>query len=814
MPRFISSHPELIRKFLMGFVLLLAALIIGGAITILTFAKDLPTREQILNREVTQSTKIYDRTGQILLYEISGGEKRTVIPLDQIPQFVQDATLTMEDANFYHEGAVSVTGIMRAIWVDITHGGVVQGGSTITQQLAKNAFLTQERTFTRKIKELLLAFRLDQEYSKDQILELYFNEIPYGPNIYGIESASQAYFGKQTKDLSMAQSAILVAIPKAPSRYSPWGAHVDELMARQKLVLQTMYKNGKITQDQLNQASAEKIGFATPKPNGILAPHFVMAVQDYLASRYGEDVVRGGGLKVITTLDMNMQTEAEKAVAEGAARNTANYGGKNAALVAEDPKTGQILAMVGSKDYFNIEDQGNFNVATQGLRQPGSALKPFIYMAGFEKGFTDETTLFDVPTEFSGNSACPAIPKYTDTNKKCFHPRDFEPFQGPISARNALAQSVNIAAVKMLYMVGLNRAVQVLNDFGLHTLTDPNQYGLSLTLGGGAVHLYDLVGAYSGLAQNGVRHDQTMVLEVRGPRGDVLETYNDKSEQIFGANDVSIVNDILSDPNARSGLFQNSLGLTIFPGYDVALKTGTSNDYVDTWSMGYTPNLVVGIWAGNNDNKPMHKNGSSILAAVPIWSAFMRSVINSTTPEAFQKPDVNYPDKPILRGEYVINGQIHSELYWINKDDPAGPTPSNPASDPQFDNWETAVQNWFSLNPAGLQPPASTTPNPTPQPSGTPPVVQITSPQSYDLTAGSIQINAAISGQSPVAIIRVYWNGSVVQEFKSNFGTSYNFNWSFTPGAGSPTTNTLQVEAVDQGGLIGRSGVLVYRSKP
>jgi len=698
--RLFRSRRELIRKLLLVFIILLAAFILISLVVLLSFAKNLPTRDQIINRQVTQSTRIYDRGGQILLYEINGGERRTVVTLDQIPQSVKDATITIEDANFYHEGAISVSGIMRAFFVDLLRGGVVQGGSTITQQLAKNAFLTQERTFTRKIKELLLAFRLDQEYSKDQILELYFNEIPYGPTTYGVESASESYFGKQAKNLTLAEAAILVAIPKAPSIYYPWGNHVDELMARQKFVLQALYKAGKINETELNRALAEKITFAPQKPNGILAPHFVMAVQDYLISRYGEDVVRGGGLRVVTTLDMDLQTAAEKAVADGAAKNTQNYGGKNAALVAEDPKTGQILAMVGSKDYFDVSDGGNFNVATQGLRQPGSALKPFVYLGGFENGFVPQSILFDAPTEFSTSQSCPPIPNYGNADKKCFHPQNFdEIFAGPVSIRTALSQSRNIPAVKMLYMVGISRAMQIMNDFGLKTISDPSRYGLALTLGGGAVHLYDLVGAYSGLAENGTRHDQTMVLEVRGPKGNVLETYNDKAENVADPSYVEMVNDILSDVNARAGLLGGSLGLSIFPGYDLALKTGTSNDYVDAWSVGYTPNIVAGVWAGNNDNTPMHKHGSSILAAVPIWSAFMQEAVKKISPEAFKRSDVSPPEKPILRGDYAPGGEIHSELYWIDKGNPTGPQPANPANDPEFINWETGVNSWLQVNP-------------------------------------------------------------------------------------------------------------------
>jgi membrane peptidoglycan carboxypeptidase len=460
-----------------------------------------------------------------------------------------------------------------------------------------------------------------------------------------------------------------------------------------------MYDSGKINKAQYNGALAEKIVFQAQSLSGINAPHFVMAVQDYLVQKYGEAMVDNGGLKVITTLDWTLQQEAEAAVAAGAAQNEKLYSGKNAALVAEDPKTGQILAMVGSRNYFDVKNEGNFNVATQGLRQPGSSLKPFIYLMAFQKGYAPQTVLFDVPTEFSTDPSCPPIPDFTSTNKTCFHPQDFEgTFAGPVSMRNALAQSINVPAVKTLYLVGLDAAVTNMNNFGLTTLTNPDSYGLSLTLGGGAVHLIDLMKAYSALAADGIKHDQAMVLSVQDADGNTLESYSDHSVQVSDPQSVRLVNNVLSDTNARSGLFQNSLSLTVFPGHDVALKTGTSNDYRDAWTMGYTPSLVVGVWAGNNDNSPMQKNGSSILAAVPIWSAFMGKVLQNAPIETFPSPDPVNPSKPILAGNYVINNQVHSELYYINTSDPTGPDPIDPSIDPQFKNWEIGVTTWAQKN--------------------------------------------------------------------------------------------------------------------
>lgn len=694
-------------------ILLIAGIVIAAIVgvfflVVLYFAATVPTIQEISSQQISQSTKIYDRTGTVLLYQISNGPTRTVAPYDQIPQTLKDATVELEDENFYNEPAFDWKGIARAVYEDVTHHAFVEGGSTITQQLARTAFLTLDQTLTRKLKEFILAVKLNNYYSKDQILDLYLNEVPYGPNISGVESASEAYFGVPVSQINLAQSALLASLPQAPSYYSPWGPHVQELLARQKFTLQKMYAAGKITKSQLSDALAYKITFqpqsASGVGNGIKAPHFVMAVEQYLYQKYGENMVDRGGLKVTTTLNWDMQQAAETAVTAGVARDKQLYDSTNGALIAQDPTTGQILALVGSVDYFDTTNDGNFDVATQGLRQPGSSLKPFVYLTGFQMGYTPDTILFDLPIEFSTNPACPAVPDFTSTNKNCFHPQDFEgTFSGPMIVRNALAQSVNVPAVEMLYMVGIPNALQNTTAFGITTLNNPDQYGLSLVLGGGAVHLIDLTEAYSVLADDGVRHAQTMILQVQDGNGNALESYADQTHQVADAQSVRLVNDILSDPNAREPLFQASQNLTIFPGYDVALKTGTSNDYRDAWAMGYTPSLVVGVWAGNNNNTPMKRQGSSILAAVPMWNAFLANVLPSVPNTTFTPPDPPSEPKPILAGQYIINGQVHSTLYYVDKNNPDGPDPANPSSDPQFHNWELAVQNWTAANPSVLQ---------------------------------------------------------------------------------------------------------------
>ncbi len=715
-----DKHPK--GRWSVRYVLQIAGVVflsctILGFLLVLYFARTIPSLEEISTRKVSQSTKIYDRTGNILLYEVNNGSRRTLVPFANIPQTLKDATLAIEDQNFYNEPAFDWHGILRAVYVDLTHGSLEQGGSTITQQLARTAFLTLDQTFSRKIRELILAVKLNQYYSKDQILGLYLNEVSYGPTISGVEEASEAYFGVPVQSINLPESAVLAALPQAPTYYSPWGIHNAELLKREALVLQRMYATGKITKVELNDALKYKIVFQPQSQGGIKAPHFVMAVQDYLAQKYGENVVAQGGLKVTTTLDWNLQQAAEKAVEDGVARNVELYDSHNGALVAEDPKTGQILALVGSRNYFDRTNNGNFDVATQGLRQPGSSLKPFIYLTGFQLGYTPDTTLFDVPTEFNTSPACPTIPNFSAPNtSKCFHPQDFEgTFAGPISVRNALAQSVNVPAVQMLYLVGEKRAVQNAYAFGLTTLTNPDSYGLSLVLGGGAVRLIDLTAAYSALAQDGVKHEQSMVLQVQDASGNTLESFTDQSVSVADPQPVRLINNILSDPEARRPLFQGSFDLTYFPGYDVALKTGTSNDYKDAWAMGYTPSLTVGVWAGNNDDTAMKRNGTSILAAVPMWSAFMKQVLPTVSNETFPQPDPPAATKPILAGNYLYNNQIHSILYYVDKADPTGPPPTDPSVDPQFHNWETALLDWASKNLPNFQSynhPTSTAPYP------------------------------------------------------------------------------------------------------
>ncbi|MCL5004858.1 MAG: PBP1A family penicillin-binding protein [Patescibacteria group bacterium] len=692
------------KKFLLKtsavFLLIFLTAAFWGLLKISQIARELPDPKQFSSRQVAQSSKIYDRTGEVLLYEIYNEEKRTVVPFEEIPDYVRKATISIEDKNFYSHKGFSIASIIKGAIIEplIGRRDRARGGSTITQQLAKNAFLSSERTVIRKVKELILAYWIEQRYSKDEILELYLNQIPYGSNAYGIEAASQMYLSKSAKDLNLAEAALLASLPKAPTYYSPWGIHKEELLQRKDYTLKQMLDLGFIDDEEFERAEKFPVKFADPSLGAIKAPHFVMMVKDYLANKYGEDFLEKGGLKITTTLDYEIQQIAERVVKEGAERNEELYKGKNAALVAQDPKSGEIIALVGSRDWFDKQNEGNFNVAVQGLRQPGSAFKPFAYLTAFSKGYFPETVVFDAPTEFVPNNPnCPIIVDFSNENDQCYHPENFDHyFRGPINLRNALSQSINVPAVKMLYLAGLDNTIKTAKDFGITTLKDSNFYGLSLVLGGGEVKLIDLINAYSVFSQEGVRHNQKIVLKIEDAKGKEIESSSDQAVQVFEPRYVKMLNDVLSDPEARRPLYSGSFDLTVFDDRQVALKTGTTNDYRDAWTIGYTPYLVAGVWAGNNHQEPMQKNAGSILAALPIWNAFMKEVLLKYPAEPFNKPDeINLAEiqKPMLDGSYTYD--IHDILYYVDKNDPLGPIPQNPSRDPQFINWETSSQIWW-----------------------------------------------------------------------------------------------------------------------
>ncbi len=602
----------------LGFLLMIAIFIF--------FGRDLPSPDKINAQVSAQTTKFFDRTGNTLLYEVYGDKNRSIIGFNEMGDNIKHATVSIEDKNFYKHGAFSVWGIARAftgiIFRDPTRGG----GSTITQQYVKNALLTGERTPSRKIKELILSIEIEQLYKKDDILKLYLNEIPYGGQVYGVEAAAKTYFGKDAKDLTLDQAATLAAIPQSPTYYSPYGSHTDGLIARRNVVLDAMVEQHFVTQAQADDAKkVDTLAAGTLKPRGsldgnIIAPHFVHYVQGLLEEKYGAKTLNEGGYKIITSLDLDKQHLAEEAIGKNMS-TVKQYGGSNASMVVTDPKTGQILAMVGSYDY-NDPNFGAVNVATSD-RQPGSSFKPFVYSTLMKKNYGAGTTFYDVSTDFGQG--------YT--------PKNFGgETLGVVSMRQAIANSLNIPAVKALYMAGVKESIDTAHDMGITTLqAGPDQYGLSLVLGSGEVKLVDMANAYGGFANGGTNVPQAYVLKMTDPKGNVKEEYKlPTAKRVLDPQIAYILSNMLSDSEARKLVFHNYLPL-IVPGHTAAVKTGTTENYRDAWTVGYTPSLVVGVWAGNNDNRSMTISASSVSA--PIWNYFMVHALAGQPNEEFTRPD-------------------------------------------------------------------------------------------------------------------------------------------------------------------------------
>ncbi len=711
-------------------VILFSSLIIlvsAGVAIYLVSSINLPNLNNLNERKVAQSTKIYDRTGQVLLYDIHGTEKRTVVPFDEIPRNVKNATIALEDDTFYSHYGVRPFSILRALFFDTLTGGSVQGGSTITQQLVKNVFLTSQKTIIRKVKELVLALKVENQYSKDEILNLYLNQIPYGNGAYGVEAAAETFFGKNAKDLTLRESVYLAALPRATSFYSPYGKNKDKLEERVDFALNKMKDLGFISSEEYDNGKKEKVVFTPNRAQGIIAPHFVLEVKQKLDEMFGQDVVEQGGFKVTTTLDADLEQKSEETVKKYADINEKNFNAKNEAVVAIDPKTGDVLSMVGSRDYFDQKIDGNFNVATA-HRQPGSSFKPFVYATAFKKGYTPDTVLFDVPTEFnpscSPDGAPPAGVIPDNKEDKCYHPQNFdEKFRGPITLRESIAQSLNVPSVKVLYLAGIADSLRTAKDFGITSLNDPERYGLTLVLGGGEVSPLELTSAYGVFADDGVRNNYREILKVEDANGKTVFEPELNSTEVIDKNIARTISDVLSDDKARAGEFP----ILHFPGREVAAKTGTTNDYRDAWVIGYTPSITIGAWAGNNDNTPMAKKVAGFIVA-PMWHEIMDYALTRLPQEEFMPPDPLQEPKPVLRGEwrggieYIIDQvsgklateytpkesqekkviqQVHSILFWLNKDNPLGDAPIDPSADPQFKNWEAKVREWALTN--GLQ---------------------------------------------------------------------------------------------------------------
>lgn len=783
--------------------------LVTGIIVFAWFAKDLPDPEQIRQINLVQSTKIYDRTGQVLLYDIHGEEKRTLVDLDQISQQIKNATIATEDANFYKHHGINFKAIARAVWANLRHKSFSQGGSTISQQVIKNTILTPEKTMTRKIKEAVLSLELERKYSKDEILGFYLNQVPYGSNAYGIEAASQTYFGKKASEVDLAEAALLAALPKAPSYYSPYGLHPEDLKTRQEYILDRMVGFGYITNEEAQKAKEEKLNFMPPGQE-ILAPHFVMYVKEYLEQHYGQEQIEKSGLKITTTLDFKAQQLAEDLVRQQAEKNLKTSNARNMALVALDPKTGQIIAMVGSKDYFNLEEDGNVNVAIRN-RQPGSAFKPVAYATALKKGFTPQTIVFDVSTEFAtGNTPSYRPENYTGKS------------YGPVSLRQALAMSLNVPSVKVLYLAGINETINTAEDMGITTLKDRSRFGLSLVLGGGEMKLLELSGAYGVFATEGIFRQPNTILKIEDQAGNILEEYIDQAKRVLSVQVARQITDILSDNEARAPMFGNRSYLYL-DGIPAAAKTGTTQDFRDGWAVGYTPSLVVGVWAGNNDNSPMKKDPGARVAG-PVWHDFMTAMLKDKPKEEFTKPEPTKTDKIMLNGQYgntytvkidKISGklaseatppeyitektfsQIHCILYYVDKNNPLAEPPPNPYDNPQYANWESAVQDWLA-SPAASE--RGLGPNISPpldyddvHTAANRPQIDVILPQENSRVQKVLTINIQTTATHNIKQIDIFFDNDLILSTALN--AAY-FNWTI-PETTASGEHLLRVQAYD-----------------
>lgn len=672
--------------------------------------------QAMLNRAVSETSIIYDKTGEHELYRMYGEENRKVVSHDEIPDYIRRATIAAEDDNFYNHKGIDPLGIIRAAQKNFTSGGLAQGGSTITQQLVRNTFLTRDKTIKRKFTEIVLAIKMERYYTKDEILDFYLNEVPYGSNAYGVQAAAEVFFGKNASELTLDESAMLASLPKATTYYSPYGNNTDALRARQVSIMTRLGDLNLYSDDEVQTALAvDTFAKLTEFHEEIDAPHFVFYVREQLEEMYGNDVLNRGGLKIYTTLDYDMQKRAEEDVSAYAAK-LPQFGASNAALVAVQPKTGDVLAMVGSLDYYDKENDGEVNVALR-LRQPGSSFKPIVYAAGFDKGYQPETLLYDVSTSFGD-----------DGSGKSYTPQNYDgQHHGLVSVRKALQGSLNVPAVKMLYLVGVNNAIDFAESLGITTLQDRSRYGLSLVLGSGDVKLLEEVGAFAVFANDGVRapvHGVNRVVDSSGKEiGTSLE-----SERVINADVARKVNSILSDNDARAYVFGSNAPVYV-PGRNVAAKTGTTQDNKDALTLGYTPEIAVGVWAGNNDSTVMRAGSIGSTVAAPLWNTFISRELESlpdTQFESYQKVEsqnfmvtgnrptgvgesgeVSYYEKNSgekislekarkmdadkLEKKYTSSFGGHSILYYVNKDNPLDENAKPNFSDPMLALWDKAL---------------------------------------------------------------------------------------------------------------------------
>ena len=583
------------------------------------YARDLPRPERFTERPFVEPTRIYDRTGETVLHTIYGEEERAMVPLTKIPPHLIAAVISIEDANFFNHFGIDFRGMARATLENIRRGRIAQGGSTISQQLITATFFTRERSVGRKIREIILTLELERRYSKDQIMEFYLNQIPFGGNLYGVESAAQTFFNKSVSELTLPESAILAALIRSPSRLSPYGPNQDELLKRKDHIINRMAHLGYISSEKATTLKKEEIIFS-PITHLLKAPHFTLSVIDYLNQKYGEEYLKTGGLKIYTTLDWSLQQKAEQIIRERIKVNR-QFRAHNLSLVAINPNNGQILAMVGSANYFGEPYPKNcrpgqnclfepYPNVTMRLRQPGSAFKPFIYASAFKNGYSDQTIVVDEPINIGGYS-----------------PRNYDGlFRGPMTLRSALAQSLNIPAVRVLAnFTNIENSLDLISKLGITSLNKPPLfYGLPLALGAAEVSLLEITSAYGVFATEGLFIPTNSILKITDLNQRMIEQNHYSPQRVLDSRIAKMISDVLSDNEARTPIFGPNSQLNI---PNVSVKTGTTDGFRDGWAIGYNQFLAVGVWAGNNDNRPMF-NAPGINTAAPVWREFFDYVIS------------------------------------------------------------------------------------------------------------------------------------------------------------------------------------------
>ncbi len=648
----------------------LVGVVVLAVLSVVMFAvvsRELPSPDKIVRREGF-STKILDRNGK-LIYDIFANQKRTTVDISQIPDYLKKATVAIEDKNFYKHSGFDPIGYLRVVY-NLFLKQRLTGGSTLTQQLVKNVLLNSQRSVWRKLKEFILAVQIEKKFTKDQILQMYLNEAPYGGTAWGVESAAETYFGKKVSELNLIESAVLAGLPQRPSYYSPFSGVKDAFKGRTEDVLRRMREDGYISRETEQRAlkDLDQVKFAT-ESGQIKAPHFVFYVKKILADRYGEELVQQGGLNVTTTLDLDLQEKSQKAVAEEIAKvETLHI--TNGAAVVMDPNTGEILSMVGSKNYDDPNYDGKVNVVTS-PRQPGSAIKPVTYVTAFKKGYTPATMLMDVATTFPGGEN---LPEYKPVNYD-------GKFRGPVQLRYALANSLNIPSVKLLALTGIKDVLDTAYDMGLTTLAptaaNMSRLGLSMTLGGGEVKLLDLVGAYSAFSNGGIRVDPVAILKVTDRQGKVLEEYKPvEGKRVLDEKNAYLIDTILSDSKAREMVFGPRSLLNV-SGRTIAVKTGTTNDRRDNWTIGWGyKSRIVGVWVGNNDNSPMKEVSSGVTGAAPIWRRILLASLEGSSDRQFDvPPGMVTLDVDITSGYRAHDGFASRSEYFIAGTEPATDDP-------------------------------------------------------------------------------------------------------------------------------------------